>query len=70
MIALAGSPVTSSGAYVIRAEGIVERSIRPVCACGEIHEPTYTYEGLCSTCLDFEGSAFETHGRVAYGGEA
>lgn len=70
MNALAGSLATSSGAAAIRAEGLVERSHRPVCACGEIHEPTDVYEGLCSTCLEFEGSAFETQGRVAYGGEA
>ena len=30
---------------------------------------TGVYPFLCSTCLDFVGSAFETHGRVAYGGE-
>lgn len=71
MTALAGSPATRSGAYAFRAEGTVERS-RPFIRCSVCdskHEPTNVYEGLCSTCLDFEGSAHETH-RVVYGGEA
>lgn len=37
----------------------------------ELHDlGTGVYPFLCSTCLDFEVSAFETQGRVAYGGEA